>query len=229
MKKRGFIILLSLMACIFLLSVSSCAGGEVSEHERRQLYAEHQEYANWLLKLPVRGMILYQPLDFVVRTWAGSQAPPLSVFRVESVRDCENDPGCLLVTVTIEEVLCGEEAYLGKEIKLLYGTGRLDRYPAMAADPQIMVGKRAVGCFSGEEEQYGIYPYMAFYLTEDGRLAHALGAEEEDVLALIPEIPEEYENNERLGYRYTRKTLEQFRADVEKCLAEIGRENHNAS
>lgn len=221
MRKRIYSLSAFLLAFVLLFSTAGCSGAEPSEEERRQIYAENREYANWLLKLPVRGSIAYSPLEFVVSRYRNAQAPPLSVFRVDSIEEYEGEPDCLLVKATIEEVLCGREDYLGRQIKLLYGTGRLEYYPDMKANPQIMVGRRAIGCFSGEDGEYGVYPFMAFYLTEDNRLVHALGATEEDVLSIVREIPEHYLGSKRFGYYYTGKTLEDFKADIAVCLAEL--------
>lgn len=220
MKKQLRSLFVFPLAFAVLLSVSGCSAGGPSEEERRQLYMENRECANWLLKLPVRGQIAYSPLEVIVSTYRDAQAPPLSVFRVDSIEEYERDPNCLQVRVTIEEVLCGREDYQGKQICLLYGIDRLEYYPSIQVNPQVMVGRRAVGCFSGEGGKYGVYPFMAFYLTEDNRLVHALGATEEDVLSLIPGIPENYADSERLGYCYTGKTLNEFKADIAACLAE---------
>ena len=220
MKKQLRSLFVFPLAFAVLLSVSGCSAGGPSEEERRQLYMENRECANWLLKLPVRGQIAYSPLEVIVSTYRDAQAPPLSIFRVDSIEEYERDPNCLQVRVTIEEVLCGREYYQGKQICLLYGIDRLEYYPSIQVNPQVMVGRRAVGCFSGEEGQYGVYPFMAFYLTEDDRLIHALGATEEDVLSLIPGIPENYADSERLGYCYTGKTLNECKADIAACLAE---------
>ena len=119
MRKQVHPFLALLLVYAVLLSVSGCGEAGPSEEERQQLYTENREYANWLLKLPVRGLIAYSPLEFVVSRYRNAQAPPLSVFRVDSIEEYEEDPNCLLVKVTIEEVLFGRQDYLGRQMSLI--------------------------------------------------------------------------------------------------------------